>query len=125
MVETKSRVDISIAMETINRKFQEMSTEKSDESEKSDFVDFSEIFSDPVIPEKPHPAEPYIATIEELLPLAPPMGAPPRNYNFVFHNKLPKSGSTTMKWLLVELEKINKFKLDHQRYCINKGTGKS
>ena len=39
---------------------------------------------------------------------------------FVFHNKLPKSGSTTMKWLMSHLQKRNNFKLDHQRFCIHK-----
>jgi len=37
----------------------------------------------------------------------------------VFHNKIPKAGSTTMKWLLVALSKRNGFTLDHARWCLN------
>jgi dermatan/chondrotin sulfate uronyl 2-O-sulfotransferase UST len=59
------------------------------------------------------------STVSELRPLMPPLGTPPLNQRFVFHNKIPKAGSTTMKWLLVGLSKRNKFELDHQRFCID------
>ena len=66
-------------------------------------------------------SEVYRSSLKDLLPQLPPMDAPPINTKFLFHNKLPKSGSTTMKWLLVELQKKNNFKLDHQKFCIKKG----
>lgn len=59
------------------------------------------------------------ATPEELKSVMPPINRPPINPNFVFHNKIPKAGSTTMKWLLVGLAKRNNFQLDHQRFCID------
>jgi len=59
------------------------------------------------------------ATVEELKKTMPSLDAPPVNRNFVFHNKIPKAGSTTMKWLLVGLAKRNQFTLDHQRWCID------
>ena len=62
------------------------------------------------------------STESELLRLLPPLSKPAPNPSFVFHNKLPKSGSTTMKWLLVELARRNGFILDHQRFCISEGT---
>ena len=43
----------------------------------------------------------HSATVEELKKTMPSLDAPPVNRNFVFHNKIPKAGSTTMKWLLV------------------------
>jgi len=43
----------------------------------------------------------------------------PPNHRFIFHNKLPKCGSSTMKNLLKLLGKRNNFKLDHQRFCIH------
>jgi len=60
-----------------------------------------------------------MATADELRPLVAPLGSPPPNKKFVFHNKIPKAGSTTMKWLLVALSKRNKFVLDHARWCLN------
>ncbi|CAG5099159.1 Oidioi.mRNA.OKI2018_I69.XSR.g16304.t1.cds [Oikopleura dioica] len=49
----------------------------------------------------------------------PPLDSPPISTNFVFHNKMPKSGSTTMKHILSVLSKENNFILDHQRLCIS------
>ena len=46
----------------------------------------------------------------------------PENPRFVFHNKIPKAGSTTMKWLLVALSKRNGFVLDHLKPCVNRET---
>ena len=43
----------------------------------------------------------HSATLQELKQTMPSLDAPPVNRNFVFHNKIPKAGSTTMKWLLV------------------------
>jgi hypothetical protein len=48
----------------------------------------------------------------------PGLSSPPNN-RFIFHNKLPKCGSSTMKNLLKLLQKRNNFKLDHQRFCIH------
>jgi len=49
--------------------------------------------------------------------------APPKpNLNFVFHNKLPKSGSTTMKYIISSLSKQNDFILDYQSPCLDKTT---
>ena len=61
------------------------------------------------------------ATTEELKALMQPLGSPPRNPKFVFHNKIPKAGSTTMKWLLVALARKNGFLLDHARWCLSQG----
>jgi len=58
------------------------------------------------------------ATVDELKSNMQPINAPMVNKRFVFHNKIPKAGSTTMKWLLVGLSKRNGFELDHQRWCI-------
>ena len=44
-----------------------------------------------------------------------PMGSPPRSIDFIFHNKIPKSGSSTMKHLLKVLAPENNFGLDHVR----------
>ena len=44
------------------------------------------------------------------------------NPNFIFHNKLPKSGSTTMKYIISTLQKANDFHMDYQSPCINKAT---
>merc|ERR1712227_591714 len=59
------------------------------------------------------------ATTEELKSLMKPLGSPPPNPKFVFHNKIPKAGSTTMKWLLVALARKNGFRLDHARWCLS------
>jgi len=48
-----------------------------------------------------------------------PGNSSPPNHRFIFHNKLPKCGSSTMKNLLKLLQKRNNFKLDHQRFCIH------
>ena len=61
------------------------------------------------------------ATPNELRQSMAPLGSPPPNRRFVFHNKIPKAGSTTMKWLLVALSKRNGFTLDHARWCLNEG----
>ena len=61
------------------------------------------------------------ATTEELKSLMKPLGSPPPNPKFVFHNKIPKAGSTTMKWLLVALARKNGFRLDHARWCLSEG----
>ena len=63
----------------------------------------------------------HTATPDELRPLMKPLGTAPVNRRFVFHNKIPKAGSTTMKWLLVALSKRNGFTLDHARWCLNEG----
>ena len=42
-------------------------------------------------------------------------GSPEANLDFIFHNKVPKSGSSTMKHILNYLSKRNKFALDHVR----------
>ena len=110
------RLEMAIAMEIVNRKFSQMDKilEEKVEQQGAEIVHGLEVQSDkPVLGEK----------VPNLVADAPPPDVPPPNPNFLFHNKLPKSGSTTMKWLLVELSKKNGFKLDHQRYCINKGQG--
>lgn len=61
----------------------------------------------------------HAASVEELAPLVAPIGNPPKNSRFIFHNKIPKAGSTTMKWLLVALAKRNGFTLDHVTPLIN------
>lgn len=58
------------------------------------------------------------ATVDDLMPLVQAPGTGPANAKFVFHNKIPKAGSTTMKWLLVALSKRNGFTLDHARWCL-------
>jgi len=52
----------------------------------------------------------------------PPLNSAPSSFNFVFHNKLPKSGSTTMKYIISTLQKANNFHMDYQAPCINKAT---
>jgi dermatan/chondrotin sulfate uronyl 2-O-sulfotransferase UST len=49
----------------------------------------------------------------------PPLDNQPVSRQFVFHNKMPKSGSTTMKHILSVLSERNNFILDHQRLCIS------
>ena len=44
-----------------------------------------------------------------------PLGTPPLTTDFIFHNKIPKAGSSTMKHLLKTLAPINNFALDHVR----------
>ena len=44
-----------------------------------------------------------------------PMGTPPRTLDFIFHNKIPKAGSSSMKHLLKVLAPLNNFALDHVR----------
>ena len=115
-IETQ-RFDLSIAMETVNRKFDELLPVPVTTPETA--PSYQAMLAPPAAVD----SSVYIATIEDLMPLAAPVDSPPPNPLFLFHNKLPKSGSTTMKWLLVELQARNNFKLDHQRYCIHKGTG--
>lgn len=62
------------------------------------------------------------ATVAELKPLVQPLGSAPKNPRYIFHNKIPKAGSTTMKWLLVALANKNKFTLDHVRPCVKQET---
>jgi len=52
----------------------------------------------------------------------PALNSPPPSSQFVFHNKLPKSGSTTMKYIISSLQKANDFHMDYQSPCINKAT---
>lgn len=52
----------------------------------------------------------------------PALNSPPPSSQFVFHNKLPKSGSTTMKYIISTLQKANDFHMDYQSPCINKAT---
>ena len=42
------------------------------------------------------------------------------NQNFIFHNKIPKAGSTTFYNLLVPLSSINDFDLIHLVPCFDK-----
>lgn len=49
----------------------------------------------------------------------PPLSTEPPSKRFVFHNKMPKSGSSTMKFILTILAKANDFTLDHQRLCVD------
>jgi len=51
----------------------------------------------------------------ELLAMLPPPDTRPNSLTFLFHNKLPKSGSSTMKHILQVLSKKNRFALDHVR----------
>ena len=44
-----------------------------------------------------------------------PDGIAPRNLNFIFHNKIPKAGSSTMKHIFDELAKKNHFAFNHVR----------
>lgn len=41
------------------------------------------------------------------------------NPRFIFHNKIPKSGSTTLANIVHTLEERNRFKLRHFHPCIN------
>merc|ERR1712113_656924 len=41
------------------------------------------------------------------------------NSRFIFHNKIPKSGSTTLANIVHTLEKRNEFKLRHFHPCVN------
>ena len=49
------------------------------------------------------------------------------NPKFIFHNKIPKSGSTTLANIVHTLEERNRFKLRHFHPCVNerKFKGKS
>ncbi len=105
------RLEMAIAMQIVNRKFSQMDKKLEQEIEQQ---------GDELVKSGKSVLGEQTAS---LFVNAPPPDVPPPNPNFLFHNKLPKSGSTTMKWLLVELSKKNGFKLDHQRYCINKGQG--
>lgn len=62
----------------------------------------------------PEPPSVVRSSIEMLARLPPP-DAPPQSVDFIFHNKLPKSGSSTMKHILEVLSKPNGFTLDHVR----------
>ena len=41
------------------------------------------------------------------------------NPKFIFHNKIPKSGSTTLANIVHTLEERNRFKLRHFHPCVN------
>mgnify|MGYP000685136236 CR=1 FL=1 len=71
----------------------------------------------PIAAPKPNPLpeEPIGNNYDEIRGQMEPLGGAPKNPRFVFHNKIPKAGSTTMKWLLVALSKRNGFTLDHAR----------
>jgi dermatan/chondrotin sulfate uronyl 2-O-sulfotransferase UST len=43
------------------------------------------------------------------------------NPRFIFHNKIPKCGSSTMSNVLLTLQHINTFKLNHLRPCLEDG----
>lgn len=77
-------------------------------------------------PETPAPVVEQAAAAEGNVPAGiaglPPLNAAPASFNFVFHNKLPKSGSTTMKYIISTLQKANNFHMDYQSPCINKAT---
>jgi dermatan/chondrotin sulfate uronyl 2-O-sulfotransferase UST len=57
-------------------------------------------------------------TSDEAL-LAPRDVAQPPNPTFVFHNKLPKSGSTTMKYIADQMAIKNNFKMDYVPPCLH------
>merc|ERR1712050_98209 len=42
------------------------------------------------------------------------------NPRFIFHNKIPKSGSSTMANILKALEETNPFKLRHFHACVER-----
>ena len=46
------------------------------------------------------------------------------NPRFIFHNKIPKSGSTTLANIVHTLEERNRFKLRHFHPCINERKSK-
>jgi len=48
----------------------------------------------------------------------PPLNMAPPNRNFVFHNKMPKCGGTSMKYILWVLSEDNDFYLDYQPPCL-------
>lgn len=48
----------------------------------------------------------------------PPLNMAPPNRNFVFHNKMPKCGGTSMKYILYVLSEDNDFYLDYQPPCL-------
>lgn len=87
----------------------------------------SAVYSPPAVPAAPEVAAPVqpvaVApdTTEQYITL-PPLDSPPASSNFLFHNKLPKSGSTTMKYIISTLQKANNFHMDYQAPCINKLT---
>lgn len=61
---------------------------------------------------------PDVASIDDLMKersVVRPAGMAPLNLDFVFHNKVPKSGSSTMKHILQALSRRNSFELDHVR----------
>ena len=63
------------------------------------------------------PEEAPVMPSDEAL-LAPRDVPQPPNPKFVFHNKLPKSGSTTMKYIADQLAVKNKFKMDYVPPCL-------
>ena len=71
---------------------------------------------------KKHSDTPQAPDLSGDLEGLPPLNAAPSSFNFVFHNKLPKSGSTTMKYIISTLQKANNFHMDYQAPCINKAT---
>jgi len=71
-----------------------------------------------------HPFEPVYVPSSAGYDLSglPALNSPPPSSQFIFHNKLPKSGSTTMKYIISTLQKANDFHMDYQSPCINKAT---
>jgi len=43
----------------------------------------------------------------------------PPNPDFIFHNKMPKCGSTTIKYILDQLQISNQFQMDYQAPCLH------
>ena len=48
------------------------------------------------------------------------MDTPPLNPNFIFNNKMPKCGGTSLKYILYVLSEDNDFYMDYQAPCIVK-----
>ena len=72
----------------------------------------------PTAPPAPPSAPESEPTSDEAL-LAPRDVAQPPNPTFVFHNKLPKSGSTTMKYIVNQMAIKNNFKMDYVPPCLH------
>jgi len=72
----------------------------------------------PVETTAPPPPTPNSAITDESL-LVPRLPELPPNPTFVFHNKLPKSGSTTMKYIADYLQDKNNFKMDYAPPCFH------
>lgn len=74
--------------------------------------------------ENAHEVDPDLALVgiksndELITALLPPMDTPPVNRNFIFNNKMPKCGGTSLKYILYVLSEDNKFHLEYQAPCI-------